>query len=138
MPEEELTLILRLRDEATAAMGNVRNQIAAAGAAIGAAGFKPQAPSGTARRKPSSRARARLEKSLKPGCRPTTRPWPATALERRRRWQTSTRTSGLRAKSYRRVAEMALKAKVDTNAFGGVAKQLGLDAEGSLLRYSTT
>ena len=39
MPDEELTLILKLRDEATKQMKSARGVIVAAGAAIGAAGF---------------------------------------------------------------------------------------------------
>ena len=39
MPDEELTLILRLRDEATKQMTSARGVITAAGAAIAAAGF---------------------------------------------------------------------------------------------------
>ena len=39
MPDEELTLILKLRDEATAQMKSARAGIVAAGAAIAAAGF---------------------------------------------------------------------------------------------------
>ena len=40
MPAEELTLILRLRDEATSALSNIRNQVSIAAAAIGAVGLK--------------------------------------------------------------------------------------------------
>ena len=39
MADEELTLILRLRDEATKQMKSARAGIVAAGAAIAAAGF---------------------------------------------------------------------------------------------------
>ena len=38
---------------------------------------------------------------------------------------------GLEGDALRMVAEAALKAKVDTNLFGDVASQLGLDAQGA-------
>ena len=40
MPDEELTLILKLRDEATKGLKSWRTQVVAAGAAVAAVGFK--------------------------------------------------------------------------------------------------
>ena len=53
MAEEELTLILRLRDEATKQMKSARAGIIAAGAAIAAAGFTAGKLSGTRPPRPS-------------------------------------------------------------------------------------
>ena len=65
------------------------------------------------------------------GSRPTIRLSPNTETAQPRSSPTSTRISGLEGDALRMVAEAALKAKVDTNLFGDVASQLGLDAEGA-------
>ena len=55
MPDEELTLILKLRDEATKGLKSWRTQVVAAGAAVGAVGSRPGL-SGTRRLRRSSLA----------------------------------------------------------------------------------
>ena len=129
MPESDLTLVLRLRDEATAAMGNVRNQIAAAGAAIGAAGFAAGAEWDRATKTivegtgATGDALAGLQADYQAVAKYGGNA--ATVIA-----DLNTHL-GLEGEELRMVSERALKAKVDTNLFGDVASQMGLDAAGA-------
>ena len=129
MPESELTLVLRLRDEATAAMGNVRNQIAAAGAAIGAAGFAAGAEWDRATKTivegtgATGDALAGLQADYQAVAKYGGNA--ATVIA-----DLNTHL-GLEGEQLQMVAERALQAKVDSNLFGDVASQMGLDAEGA-------
>ena len=123
MPEEELTLILRLRDEATAAMGNVRNQVIAAGAAIGAAGFKAGAEWDTATKTivegtgATGEALAGLQADYQEVARYGGNA--ATAIA-----DLNTHL-GLSGTEMTTVAAAALKMKVDTNLAGDVMSPVG-------------
>ena len=128
MSNETLELILRLRDEATAKLANVRRAVGVVAAGIGAAGFKAGADwddalktitegtgavgtqldglledfQGIARYGPNaSAAIADLNTHL-----------------------------GLTGPELQRVSIGALKAKIDTNAFGTIASQTGRDVDG--------
>ena len=129
MPDEELTLILRLRDEATKQMKSARAGIVAAGAAIAAAGFTAGKKWDDATKTivagtgATGKALAGLQKDYQAVAKYGDGAAAAIA-------DLNTHL-GLEGEELQRVAEAALKAKVNTNSFGGVAKQLGLDAEGS-------
>ena len=129
MADEELTLILRLRDEATKQMKSARAGIVAAGAAIAAAGFTAGKKwddatktivSGTGA---TGKALAGLQKDYQSVAKYGDGAAAAIA-------DLNTHL-GLEGDALRMVAEAALKAKVDTNLFGDVASQMGLDAEGA-------
>ena len=129
MADEELTLILRLRDEATKQMKSARAGIVAAGAAIAAAGFTAGKKwddatktivSGTGA---TGKALAGLQKDYQAVAKYGDGAADAIA-------DLNTHL-GLEGEALQMVAEAALKAKVDTNLFGDVASQMGLDAEGA-------
>ena len=129
MADEELTLILRLRDEATKQMKSARAGIVAAGAAIAAAGFTAGKKwddatktivSGTGA---TGKALAGLQKDYQAVAKYGDGAAAAIA-------DLNTHL-GLEGEALQMVAEAALKAKVDTNLFGDVASQLGLDAQGA-------
>ena len=130
MPDEELTLILRLRDEATKQMKSARLGSLPPGprllrrvSRLERSGTRPPRPSLTAQAQQAKRSRV---------SRRIIRRSPNLGTGLRRQSLTSTRISVFRVTNLRMVAEAALKAKVDTNLFGDVsAAQLGLDAQGS-------
>ena len=129
MADEELTLILRLRDEATKQMKSARAGIVAAGAAIAAAGFTAGKKWDTATKTivdgtgATGEALAGLQKDYQAVAKYGD--GAATVIA-----DLNTHL-GLEGEALQMVAEAALKAKVDTNLFGDVASQLGLDAEGA-------
>ena len=110
-------------------MGNVRNQIAAAGAAIGAAGFKAGAEWDRATKTivegtgATGEALAGLQADYQAVAKYGDNA--ATVIA-----DLNTHL-GLEGEELRMVSERALQAKVDTNLFGDVASQMGLDAEGA-------
>ena len=89
---------------------------------LGRSGTMPPRPSSLAPVRPETRSRA---------YRATIRRSPNTETAQPRSSLTSTHILGLEGDALRMVAEAALKAKVDTNLFGDVASQLGLDAQGA-------
>ena len=124
---DELTLILRLRDEATKQMKSARAGIIAAGAAIAAAGFKAGAEwdkatktivSGTGA---TGKALKGLQKDYQAVAKYGENS--ATAIA-----DLNTHL-GFQGKELQLVAEAALKAGVNTNQFGDTAAQLGLNAK---------
>ena len=129
MPDEELTLVLKLRDEATKQMKSARGVITAAGAAIAAAGFTAGKKWDTATKTivdgtgATGEALAGLQKDYQAVAKYGD--GAATVIA-----DLNTHL-GLEGEELQRVAAAALKAKVDTNLFGDVASQLGLDAEGA-------
>ena len=129
MADEELTLILRLRDEATKQMKSARGVITAAGAAIAAAGFTAGKKWDDATKTIVSGTGATGDalKGLQTDYQAVAKygDGAATVIA-----DLNTHL-GLEGDALRMVAEAALKAKVDTNLFGDVASQLGLDAEGA-------
>ena len=129
MPPEELTLILRLRDEATKQMKSARAGIVAAGAAIAAAGFTAGKKWDQATKTivAGTGATGKALKGLQSDYQAVAKygDGAATVIA-----DLNTHL-GLEGDALRMVAEAALKAKVDTNLFGDVASQLGLDAEGA-------
>ena len=129
MPDEELTLILRLRDEATKQMKSARAGIVAAGAAIAAAGFTAGKKWDTATKTivAGTGATGKALKGLQKDYQAVAKYGDnaATVIA-----DLNTHL-GLEGKALQDVAEAALKAKVDTNLFGDVAAQLGLDAQGA-------
>ena len=129
MPDEELTLILRLRDEATKQMKSARAGIVAAGAAIAAAGFTAGKKWDTATKTiiDGTGATGDALKGLQSDYQAIAKygDGAATVIA-----DLNTHL-GLEGEALRMVAEAALKAKVDTNLFGDVASQLGLDAQGA-------
>ena len=129
MPDEELTLILRLRDEATKQMKSARGAIVAAGAAIGAAGFAAGKKWDDATKTivSGTGATGKALKGLQKDYQAVAKygDGAATVIA-----DLNTHL-GLEGKALQDVAEAALKAKVDTNLFGDVASQLGLDAQGA-------
>ena len=129
MADEELTLILRLRDEATKQMKSARAGIVAAGAAIAAAGFTAGKKWDAATKTivAGTGATGDALKGLQADYQAVAKygDGAATVIA-----DLNTHL-GLEGEALRMVAEAALKAKVDTNLFGDVASQLGLDAEGA-------
>ena len=129
MADEELTLILRLRDEATKQMKSARAGIIAAGAAIGAAGFTAGKKWDDATKTivAGTGATGDALKGLQTDYQAVAKygDGAATVIA-----DLNTHL-GLEGDALRMVAEAALKAKVDTNLFGDVASQLGLDAQGA-------
>lgn len=129
MPDQELNLILRLKDEATKQLSSIRNQVTVAAAAMAAAGFQAGAEWDRATKTivEGTGATGDALKGLQSDYQAVARygPQAATAIA-----DLNTHL-GLQGAELREVAEAALKAKVDTNAFGDVASQLGLDAQGA-------
>ena len=129
MPDEELTLILKMRDEATAQMKSARAGIVAAGAAIAAAGFTAGKKWDDATKTivAGTGATGDALKGLQSDYQAVAKygDGAATVIA-----DLNTHL-GLEGDALRMVAEAALKAKVDTNLFGDVASQLGLDAQGA-------
>ena len=129
MAYEELTLILRLRDEATKQLKSARAAITAAGAAIAAVGFKAGAEWDKATKTivSGTGATGKALKGLQKDYQAVAKygEGSATAIA-----DLNTHL-GLQGKELRNVAAAALKAKVDTNLFGDVAAQMGLDAQGT-------
>ena len=129
MADEELTLILKMRDEATSQMKSARGAITLAGAAIGAAGFVAGKKWDDATKTIVSGTGATGDalKGLQSDYQAVAK-YGDGAADVIADLNTHL---GLEGDALRDVAEAALKAKVDTNLFGDVAAQLGLDAEGS-------
>ena len=129
MPDEELTLILRLRDEATKQMKSARAGIVAAGAAIAAAGFAAGAKWDTATKTivDGTGATGDALKGLQSDYQAVAKYGDnaATVIA-----DLNTHL-GLEGEELQRVAAAALKAGVDSNLFGDVSAQLGLDAKGA-------
>ena len=111
-------------------MGSVRNQIAAAGAAIAAAGFKAGAEWDRATKTivDGTGATGKALQGLLVDYRAVARYGPRAAAA----IADLNTHLGLQGAELRMVAEAALKAKVDTNLFGDVAAQMGLDAQGTV------
>ena len=129
MPDQELNLILRLKDEATSQLSSIRNQVTVAAAAMAAAGFKAGAEWDRATKTivEGTGATGEALKGLQSDYQAVARygPQAATAIA-----DLNTHL-GLQGEELQAVAEAALKAQVDTNAFGDVSSQLGLDAQGA-------
>ena len=129
MPDEELTLILKLRDEATKGLKSWRTQVVAAGAAVAAVGFKAGADWDKATKTivEGTGATGEALKGLQKDYQAVAKygEGSATAIA-----DLNTHL-GLQGEELQRVAEAALKAKVNTNLFGDVAAQMGLDVEGT-------
>ena len=129
MPDEQLTLILKLRDEATKQLKSARAGIIAAGAAIGAAGFTAGKKWDDATKTivagtgATGEALAGLQDDYQAVAKYGD--GAATAIA-----DLNTHLE-LQGDELQMVAEAALKAKADTNLFGDVAAQLGLDAKGA-------
>ena len=129
MPDEELTLILSLRDEATKQMKSARAGIVAAGAAIAAAGF-------TAGKKWDDATKTIVAGTGATGdaLKGLQADYQAVA-----KYGDSAATViadlnthlGLEGEELQRVSAAVLKAGVDSNLFGDVSAQLGLDAKGA-------
>ena len=129
MPDEELTLILRLRDEATKQMKSARAGIVAAGAAIAAAGFAAGKKWDDATKTivAGTGATGAALKGLQADYQAVAKygDGAATVIA-----DLNTHL-GLEGEELQFVAAQALKAGVNTNQFGDIAAQLGLDAKGS-------
>ena len=129
MPDEELTLILKLRDEATKGLKSWRTQVTAAGAAVAAVGFKAGAEWDKATKTivSGTGATGKALKGLQTDYQAVAKYGEGSA----KAIADLNTHLGLQGKELQNVAAAALKAKVDTNLFGDVAAQLGLDAKGS-------
>ena len=129
MPDEELTLILKLRDEATKGLKSWRTQVTAAGAAVAAVGFKAGAEWDKATKTivSGTGATGKALKGLQKDYQAVAKYGEGSA----KAIADLNTHLGLQGKELQNVAAAALKAKVDTNLFGDVAAQLGLDAKGS-------
>ena len=129
MADQELNLILRLRDEATSQLKSVRGAVTAAAGVMAAAGLKAGADWDKATKTIVAGTGATGDK-----LKGLQKDYQAVA-----RYGSNSATVvadlnthlGLQGEELRKVAAGALKAGVDTNQFGGVAKQLGLDAAGA-------
>ena len=130
MGDEELTLILRLRDEASKQVANIRKGVVVAAAAIAAAGFKAGADWDKATKTivtgtgAAGKQLAQLQKDFQAVAR--WGPEAATAVA-----DLNTHL-GLMGPELQAVAEAALKAGVNTNSFGSFSRQMGLDAAGAV------
>ena len=128
MSNETLELILRLRDEATAKLANVRRAVGVVAAGIGAAGFKAGADWDDALKTITEGTGAvgtQLDGLLE-DFQGVARYGPAAADA----IADLNTHLGLTGPELQEVAEGALKAKIDTNAFGSIASQTGRDVEG--------
>ena len=130
MADEELNLILRLKDEATSQLSSIRNQVTAAAAAIGAAGLAAGAKWDTATKTivEGTGATGAALQGLQTDYQGVAKygDGAATAIA-----DLNTHL-GLQGQELQDVAAAALKMGVDTNAAGGVIKQLGLDSKGAV------
>ena len=134
MGDEELTLILKLRDQASSQMANIRKGMVVAAAAIAAAGFamgKAWADAqeilvkGTgASGKALDELQASLQAVMQSGVRDSMQQAATVVADLNTQL-------GLQGIELEKVAEAALKAGVDANNFGSVAAQMGLDAKGA-------
>ena len=127
--DEELTLILKLRDEATKQLKSARAAITAAGAAIAAVGFKAGADWDKATKTivAGTGATGKALKGLQKDYQAVAK-YGDGAADAIADLNTHLQLQG---EELQMVAEAALKAKVDTNLFGDVASQMGLDAQGT-------
>ena len=129
MPPEELTLILKLRDEATAQLKSVKGTVTAVGTAMATVGLKVGADwakstktivDGTGATGPAlKRLQTDFQAVAKHGAARA-----ATAIA-----DLNTHL-GLTGPDLQRVADLALKASIDTSKFGAVAEQTGRDVDG--------
>ena len=129
MPPEELTLILKLRDEATKQLKSVRGTVTAVGGAMAATGLKVGADWATATKTivdgtgatgaPLKQLQTDFQAVAKHGANEA-----ATAIA-----DLNTHL-GLTGPELQEVADLALKAGVDTSKFGAVAEQTERDTEG--------
>ena len=129
MPPEELTLILKLRDEATKQLKSVRGTVTAVGGAMAATGLKVGADwaaatktivDGTGATGPALKTlQADFQAVAHLGADEA-----ATAIA-----DLNTHL-GLTGPELQDVSAMALKANIDTSKFGAVAEQAGLDVDG--------
>ena len=129
MPPEELTLILKLRDEATKQLKSVRGTVTAVGGAMAATGLKVGADWATATKTivdgtgatgaPLKQLQTDFQAVAKHGAERA-----ATAIA-----DLNTHL-GLTGPELQEVADLALKAGVDTSKFGAVAEQTERDTEG--------
>ena len=128
MSEETLTLLLQLRDEATKKLKAARQGIAVAAAAISAAAFKAGSDWDAALKTIAEGTGATGDnlKGLTEDFQGVAR-WGPNAAAAVADLNTHL---GLAGPELRRVAEAALKAKIDTNAFGGIVKQTDRDVDG--------
>ena len=127
MPDEQLTIILRLRDEATKHMKSARAGIIAAGGAIAAAGFTAGKKWDEATKTivAGTGATGDALKVLQSDYQAVAKygDGAATVIA-----DLNTHL-GLQGAELQLVAEAALKAGVNTNQFGDTASQLGLNAQ---------
>ena len=129
MPPEELTLILKLRDEATAQLKSVRGTVTAVGTAMATVGLKVGADwakstktivDGTGATGPAlKRLQTDFQAVAKHGAARA-----ATAIA-----DLNTHL-GLTGPELQSVADRALKAEINTSKFGAVAEQTGRDVDG--------
>ena len=130
MADQELNLILRLRDEATAQLKTVRGSVTAAAGVMAAAGLKAGADWDKA------------TKTIVAGTGATGKQLQALQKDYQAvaRFGSGASTAvadlnthlGLQGKEMREVAAAALKMGVNTNLAGDVMSQLGLDADGAV------
>ena len=130
MADQELNLILRLRDEATAQLKTVRGSVTAAAGVMAAAGLKAGADWDKA------------TKTIVAGTGATGKQLQVLQKDYQAvaRFGSGASTAvadlnthlGLQGKEMREVAAAALKMGVNTNLAGDVMSQLGLDADGAV------
>ena len=130
MADQELNLILRLRDEATAQLKTVRGSVTAAAGVMAAAGLKAGADWDKATKTivAGTGATGKQLQGLQKDYQAVARfgSGASTAVA-----DLNTHL-GLQGKEMREVAAAALKMGVNTNLAGDVMSQLGLDADGAV------
>ena len=129
MPPEELTLILKLRDEATAQLKSVKGTVTAIGGAMVATGLKVGAEWATATKTivDGTGATGPALKQLQTDFQAVAKHGAARAATAIADLNTHL---GLTGPELQSVADRALKAEINTSKFGAVAEQTGRDVDG--------
>ena len=129
MPPEELTLILKLRDEATAQLKSVKGTVTAIGGAMIATGLKVGAEWATATKTivDGTGATGPALKQLQTDFQAVAKHGAARAATAIADLNTHL---GLTGPNLQSVSDLALKAEINTSKFGAVAEQTGRDVEG--------
>ena len=129
MPPEELTLILKLRDEATKQLKSVRGTVTAVGGAMAATGLKVGADWAVATKTIVDGTGA-----TGPALKTLQTDFQAVAKHGADRAATAIADLnthlGLTGPNLQSVSDLALKAEINTSKFGAVAEQTGRDVEG--------
>ena len=129
MPPEELTLILKLRDEATKQLKSVKGTVTAIGGAMIATGLKVGAEWATATKTIVDGTGA-----TGPALKQLQTDFQAVAKHGAERAATAIADLnthlGLTGPELQSVADIALKAEINTSKFGSVAEQTGRDVDG--------